>query len=173
MSMKTYRCRRVIESAYCDSRGEAKLSQLLAAAQQISQEHCEAAGIGDSFFRNRGLAFLLAKLRFEIITAPHGGQQLELFTQPNLPTRAQYRRVTDFLDDRGALCCKLDSRWVLVDLESRRLLRHPPEDITLPFLDVAAMPDLRASLPDTLTPRESVTVRYSMIDLNGHMNNTV
>lgn len=173
MSEKTHQMNHGVEYAYCDRQGEARLSYLLAMAQQISMEHCDSAGVGGQFFCDRGMAFLLAKLRLEIPRVPLGGETLSLLTKPNLPIRAQYRRLTDFFDDSGALCCHMDSRWVLVDMASRRMLRRMPDGIDLPFLDGEEMEDFRPSPPRNLTLREEVTVRCSMLDINNHMNNTV
>lgn len=173
MSEKTYQMAHKVEYAFCDRKGEARLSYLLAMAQQISMEHCDSAGVGGQFFYDRGMAFLLAKLRLEIPRAPVGGETLSLFTQPNLPMRAQYRRRTDFSAGDGSLCCRMDSRWVLVDIASRRMLRRLPEGVDLPFLDAEELLDFRPSPPPELTLREEVTVRCSMLDINNHMNNTV
>lgn len=173
MAEKTYEMKQTVGYAFCDPRGEARLSYLLAMAQQISMEHCDSAGVGGQFFYERGMAFLLAKLRLEIPRTPVGGERVTLFTCPNLPMRAQYRRCTDFTDADGGLCCRMDSRWVLVDIESRRVLRRLPDGIDLPFLEAEELVDFRPSPLPELTLREEVTVRYSMLDVNNHMNNTV
>lgn len=174
MPEKTFEMQQSVEYAYCDHRGEARLSYLLAMAQQISMAHCDSGGVGGDFFRDRGTAFLLAKLRLDIPRTPRGSEQLTLFTRPNLPVRAQYRRLTSFSAQDGELLCSMDSRWVLVDIASRHLLRRLPEGIELPFLEAEELPDFRQSLPpDDLTLREEISVRYSMLDINNHMNNTV
>lgn len=173
MGEKTYQMNHGVEYAYCDRRGETRLSYLLAMAQQISMEHCDSVGAGGQYFYDRGMAFLLAKLRLEIPRSPQGGETLTLLTKPNLPLRAQYRRLTDYYDGQDTLCCHMDSRWVLVDIASRRMLRRMPEGLELPFLDAEEMEDFRPSLPKDLTLREEVTVRCSMLDINNHMNNTV
>lgn len=173
MADKTYEMKQTVGYAFCDPNGQARLSYLLAMAQQVSMEHCDSAGVGGWFFHEHGMAFLLAKLRLEIPRTPRGGEKLTLFTCPNLPVRAQYRRCTDFSAANGELCCRMDSRWVLVDIESRRVLRRLPDGINLPFLDAEELVDFRPSPPPNLTLQEEVAVRYSMLDVNNHMNNTV
>lgn len=171
MSEKTYRHTRPIEYAFCDHRGDARLSYLLAAAQQISMEQCDLLGIGGGHLHSLGVAFLLAKLKLDIPKTPHGGEQVELFTQPHLPTRAQYRRCTDFTAADGGLLARMDARWVLVDIQSRRLLRRLPEGLAMPFLDAEELQDFRPAPPEVQTPAEEAVVRCSMLDINGHMNN--
>lgn len=173
MSGKTFEMSRSVSQAYCDHRWEAKLSYLLATAQQISMEHCDSLGIGGSYFRDRGYAFLLAKLRIDIAAPIVGGQVLQLTTRPNLPVRAQYRRLTDFASSGGELLAAMDARWVLVDIESRRLMRRLPEGVEMPFLEPEELSDFRPSPPAELERCEDVTVRYSMLDINQHVNNTV
>lgn len=171
--MKTYSHTRTLDHALCDHRGEPRLSALLAAAQQISMEHCDAAGVGGGFFWERGYAFLLAKLRLEIVRMPRGGEVVSLHSRPNLPVRAQYRRQTRMEDAAGNTLVTVDSRWVLVDIASRRLLRNLPQGIELPFLDAEEMPDLRPAQPPRWEETEVAPVRYTMLDINRHVNNTV
>lgn len=174
MPQKTHIIHRVVTEAYCDPHHQARLSWMLAAAQQISMEHCTSAGIGGSYFRDRGLVFLLAKLHLDIYRIPSGGEEVELFTQPNLPHRAQFRRATRFTATDGSLLAEMDARWVLVDIASRQILRRLPADISLPFLDAEPLPDLRPALPAGELQRcDEVPVRYSMLDINGHVNNAV
>ena len=173
MSGKTFKMSRSVSQAYCDHRWEAKLSYLLATAQQISMEHCDSLGIGGGYFRDRGYAFLLAKLRLDIARPITGGQVLELATRPNLPVRAQYRRLTDFASSSGEMLATMDARWVLVDIESRRLLRRLPDGLEMPFLDPEELSDFRPLPAAELEQCEDVTVGYSMLDINRHVNNTV
>lgn len=173
MAEKIYKMSRTVAQAYCDHRHEARLSYLLATAQQISMEHCDSVDVGGTYFHERGLVFLLAKLHLELYHPICGGELLGLVTSPNLPHKAQYRRLTDFCSADGRLLATMDARWVLVDIDSRRLLRRLPEGIELPFLDAEELVDIRPALPAEMEQCDEVRVRYSMLDINGHMNNTV
>lgn len=173
MSDKTFSMDYVMPYALCDHRGNARLSSLLVAGQQVSMEHCDSAGIGGDFFARNGTAFLLAKLSVDIIRTPMAGEKVTLTTRPNLPMRAQYRRLTEF-SAKDEPIVQMDARWILVDIATHRVLRRLPEGLELPFLDAVPIEDFRATAlscqPEFFA---DLPVRYSMLDINRHVNNAV
>ncbi len=162
-----------IEYSYCDWSNAMKLSYLLGEAQEVSMEHCDALGIGGDYFMSFHKAFLLAKLRGRIWRMPRGGEEVIITTQPNMPVRSQYRRITRILDVEENVLVELDSRWILVDMDTKRIVRRLPEGIKAPFVELTELEDFRSSLPDQMTETERVRVRYNMVDINRHLNNAI
>ena len=70
---------------------------------------------------------------------------------------------------------EVDSRWMLVDLESRRIVRRPPEGLPLPFPEIQGLQDFKFPklAEEEFLPAGRVRVRYSMADTNRHLNNAV
>lgn len=158
----------------CDMNHRLTAGAFLRLAQQISTDQCESIGMNDNFYRQNHAVFLLAKQALQVDRVPRGGEVLTLVTMPEQCKRAVFKRVTEARDEKGERVALLDSRWVLVDTDTRRILRRPPQafeafhfEDEVPFtLDVAIRK------PAETAPAGRVTATYSRCDTNGHMNNT-
>ena len=158
----------------CDMNHRLTAGAFLRLAQQISTDQCESIGMNDDFYRQNHAVFLLAKQALQVDRVPRGGEVLTLVTMPEQCKRAVFKRVTEARDEKGERVALLDSRWVLVDTDTRRILRRPPQafeafhfEDEVPFtLDVAIRK------PAETAPAGRVTATYSRCDTNGHMNNT-
>ncbi len=85
-----------------------------------------------------------------------------------------YKRITEIWDAAGREVALVDSRWVLVDTESRHILRRPtPAIAAVPFADTVDR-ELSFTLPRPERPEPLGEQRalYSLCDQNGHINNT-
>ena len=110
----------------CDMNHRLTAGAFLRLAQQISTDQCESIGMNDDFYRQNHAVFLLAKQALQVDRVPRGGEVLTLVTMPEQCKRAVFKRVTEARDEKGERVALLDSRWVLVDTDTRRILRRPP-----------------------------------------------
>ncbi len=158
----------------CDMNHRLTPGAFLRMAQQISTDQCDSIGMNDDFYRENHAVFLLAKLALQVDRMPRGGEVLTLVTMPEQCKRAVFRRVTEARDEQGGRVALLDSRWVLVDTGTRRILRRPPQAFEIgDFKDeVPFTLDVTIRKPDETAPAGRVTATYSRCDTNGHMNNT-
>ncbi len=173
MSKAIFEDTELINLAYCDSNGNARISNILAIAQLISEKHCISLDMDYNYFVNKGKAFLLAKLSLDISRLPKGNEKITLRTHAYLPNRAIYNRCTDFIDTQGNVIIKLDSRWTLVDIATHRICRGLPEDIVFPFDEPMKQEDFRCLRPTEKTFLHNLKVLPHMLDVNCHVNNTV
>ena len=157
----------------CDFRGRLTPGGLLRLVQQVATDQCTAIGMDDAFYRETRTAFLLAKQAVEVVCPPRRGETLTLSTQGTAPQRAVYKRITRLLGEDGTLRATVDSRWVLVNIENRRILRRPPESYPTGWVEDLPV-DLEQSIhpPQTLEPAGEGRAEYSFCDTNGHLNNT-
>ena len=158
----------------CDMNRRLTPGAFLRMAQQISTDQCVGQGMDDAFYRENHAVFLLAKLALQVERMPENGEVLTLTTMPEQPRRAVYKRVTEARDEKGARVALLDSRWVLVDTDTRHILRRAPEAFNaFPFAqEVPFTLDVTVRKPEEVQPAGSVRATYSRCDSNGHMNNT-
>lgn len=158
----------------CDMNHRLTPGAFLRMAQQISTDQCESIGMNDEFYRQNHAVFLLAKLALKMERTPRGGEVLTLVTMPEQCKRAVYKRVTEARDEKGERVALLDSRWVLVDTDTRRILRRPPEAFEIGRFaeEVPFTLDVTIPKPAETEPSGKVTATYSRCDTNGHMNNT-
>ena len=110
----------------CDMNRRLTAGAFLRMAQQISTDQCVRLGMDDAFYRENHAVFLLAKLALQVERTPQNGEVLTLTTMPEQPRRAVYKRVTEARDEKGERVALLDSRWVLVDTDTRHILRRAP-----------------------------------------------
>lgn len=161
-----------LAQADCDLANCAMPAALLRKAQQLAIDHCNTIGLTDDVYRRTGTAFLTAKVALEIYRPIRLGEELRATTIPSQPKRAVYNRLTTFEDGQGELAALYDSRWVLVDVNSRRILRQPPEGLPISFAQTAER-ELDFSL-NRLPAEEGreILAGYSLCDCNRHINNT-
>ncbi len=160
----------------CDPWQRMSPASVLRRVQEAGTAHCESLGLGDELYQRTGTAFLLAKLSLLVLARmPHLGEAVTVHTQAYGMRRAVYHRVTALHAQNGDKLCEADSRWVLVDVEARRILRKPLEEFTAYFNgepDAAGMHPMEMPKPGELLPLGELCAGYSVCDRNGHVNNT-
>ena len=161
-----------LAQADCDLANRAMPAALLRKAQQLAIDHCNAVGLTDDVYLRTGTAFLMAKVALEIYRPIRLGEQLRATTMPSQPKRAVYNRLTTFEDEQGQLAALYDSRWVLVDVNSRRILRQPPEGLPIAF-DQTVDKELDFGVERLpVSQGRPILAGYSLCDCNRHINNT-
>ena len=156
----------------CDFTAHMRPAALLSCTQQVGTDHCISFGLDSSVHARTHTAFLLAKQALEFYRVPAVNETLTFVSRPEGARRAVYKRVHEVLDESGALVARVDSRWVLVDTESRRILRRPPEELALPWPErVEEELDLTIHKAAELSEPVEQVARYSLCDENGHLNN--
>lgn len=155
----------------CDFQNRMKLSSILRQVEQVSMDNCTAIGVDAAMYERTHTAFLLGKLTMEIYDTVTVGDRILLDTSAALPIRAVYHRYTS-LSRGGTEVVGVDTRWMLVNTQTRRILRHPPEEFQLPFLEKPAKElDFTLQKMTSGRPVETVKAEYSRVDINGHLNN--
>lgn len=162
----------VVQQYDCDVNRTMKASALLRHVQQISIDHCDALGITAEQYEKTHTVFLLAKLSVDLYDKIPEGSLLKLVTRACYPVKAVYHRYTDILDEHGTKLAFVDAHWILVDTQSKRILRKAPEELNLPFgEEPMQLHEEIPKIPDAAMVKQE-TIRYSQVDLNHHLNNT-
>ncbi len=148
-------------------------TQLCNYLEDAAGAHADALGVGVADLQAKGLTWILAKMRLDIIRLPEEGEAVRVHTRPIGIERLQFRR--DFTVSVGdEAVARAVSQWVIMNLASRRLERMPVDITALtperpdPAMDDA---DIRPGDPASGLPGPSFPVRLDDIDRNGHVNN--
>lgn len=163
----------VVTQNECDLNARMRLAALLRRVQQISTDHCTNLGITDEDYKRTHSGFLLAKMSVEVYEDIKVGDEIRLLTHPGIAQKAVYPRYTEIFHKDGRLAAAVDARWILVDTESKRILRRCPEDLPIDFgNETVTMHDI--SIPKVKDAEQAgeVPVSYSRCDINRHLNNT-
>lgn len=169
-----YESRHYISECDCDFALRLTAGGLLRLVQEVSTRHCTLLGVTPERYEATHTAFLLAKLCARVHLDIPAGEEVTVVTTPSAPVRAVYHRYTAIMLGEDKLAAEVDARWVLVDTQTRRILRKAPPELGLPF-GASSVPELEVSIPKpqgkpVLVGREKAL--YSRCDQNRHLNNT-
>lgn len=161
----------------CDQGDLLKVSSVMKYMQQTSSEQLEALGFSTDRLLQENMVFLLSKMSLRIHRMPRCGESLLVGTAPVTPRGARF--VREFIIDsaEGERLVSALSLWILVDPATRRILRPASFPYALRFEQEA----LAGIVEDAPLPKAQgapifemdIPVRYSHIDVNRHINNTV
>lgn len=161
----------------CDCNNLLKISAAMRYMQQTSSEQLEYLGFSPAKLYEEGMVFLLSKMCIKVHRMPVCTENLVVGTAPVTPRGARF--VREFIIDSPAgerLLSGL-SLWILVNPGTRKILRPASFPYALSFQEAA----LGGVVDDIAFPKQReqaslsmrVPVRYSQIDVNHHVNNTV
>lgn len=156
-----------------DMHGNLTMGHVLRLAQQITMEHCDELGYGAAQLRAKNRAFVLAKLRIDVERLPVQGEEVKLVTMAYGPKRIVYQRVTQIRTPEDEVLVSVDSRWTMIDTATWRITRDVETGLVEQMLPVQEFADIRMQNVEYTGEKPAVQVRYSMLDVNRHVNNAV
>lgn len=157
-----------------DYLGNIQPGSLFRYAQQVANTQCAVMGITDETYAKTNTAFLLARQALHISHMPHVDEKLTMITAPERMRHAVNKRLYTVYDSNGTELAFIDSRWVLVDLDKRTILRTRPPELDGPWAEESLPRSLSMRLKKAETTEEAgaCTATYSRCDMNGHLNNS-
>lgn len=159
-----------------DFNKQLKLSTLFSYFQDIASLASADLGFGiETLEKKFGVAWILTRIRVDILRMPNWDEEITIETWPLEPTRVEFDRDYLVKDASGNIIIKAVSKWVIMDIKERKIKRsdliqiHYPEKITK-----RAIAGKLAKLKDfgKLEPVYDKVIGYSDIDFNGHLNNS-
>lgn len=169
----TYTEHHTVRDTDADINGWMKPAALLRYAEQLATDQSCGLGMGEAFFKSIQRAYLLGKQSLEFRRVPRKDEKLEFVTIPERSRRGTNKRLTVVRDEAGQEVALVDSRWILVDTASGRIVRHP-EELTERHWNAEVAGELPQSMPRAAELASAGTrcATYSLCDINGHLNNT-
>jgi len=165
----------VLRTADCDMFGTWRPSAILEVMQETAGIHSAQCGLPRNVLDEMGVAWVISRTRVEMQRLAHAGESLTVETYPTPNRHMFFPRSHIFRDASGEVIGSANSLWVLIDFESRAVVKRD---------DIAAMlPDNRdlkpaAGMPATVRPLAGETVtgeiipQFTDMDVNVHVNNT-
>lgn len=158
-----------------DFKSEMKISSILRHFQEAASLHVDKLGIGISDMQaNNQIAWVLAKIRIEIKRYPKLKEKLTIETWPQLPGTIEYQRDFIVKDENGDTIIKALSSWIIINTDTREIQRSNLVSLShLAIYTERPLGNLLSRFKPVKVVRECYqrTVRYSDIDLMGHLNN--
>ena len=162
-----------INDAASDRFGRLKPSMLLYYIQEVAGVHGSALGASYEVLAERNLFWAILRTRVQITRLPRNGETVRLETWPLPTTRVAYPRSVVAYDEAGQEVFRAISLWVLMDSNTRTMVLPGKSGIAVTgTLQGGELAVPTSILPKTYENRCSRTVRFTDLDVNGHMNNT-
>lgn len=166
----------IVTEPECDISKRIKLSNIMRHAQQMGSDHLMSKNIDYNNMCDDGMVFLVGKLRISINRRPSFGEKLVLTTIPMNPKGVQFIRDTIFETESGERLIHVSISWVLADPKTRRILRPRVFDrygFTMNPNDGEQVTSYRIKRPQGQGIYHLRQIKYTDLDYNGHVNNSV
>lgn len=148
---------------------------LLDMFQDLAGLHAEELGVGYQDLKEKNMAWVVLYQRYEIKKLPPYLKTVQLVTWPKPKNRLEFEREYLLKNEQGEILVEGISNWVIIDLNTRRLVRSDHTHFNGEYETQTNYPDKckrKLSLDATkITDTFTYCVTLEDIDHNGHMNN--
>ena len=170
---KTYRKTYQITTNMLDCHDCLKMSTLLDVAQEVAGDHAEELGCGFETMIKQDLIWVIVRNYVEIIKKPINFKEIEVVTYPLKPRFVEFNRETEFYHNGELFAVSRSTRMVInikdFSVKAPDFFKGFDDDLGYFKRRIRKLPVIEKS---QLQKVKEVDVLYSMLDHNGHMNNT-
>ncbi len=159
-----------------DINGFWRLDYIFRNMQELAGCHSNILHVGRKELLTHHIVWMLARAHIKIDRYPRSGATVRMRTWPGIPGKITMSRFFEFFDEENARfgCCS--TAWILVDIESRRIILTQNLPFQLPGYDNTYPDPLPEPKKFRLPVQEFAqtverTPLYCDVDGNGHMNN--
>lgn len=164
----------VIPNRDVDINKKLRFSSLFAYFQDIACEHSGIIGADvDTLANEYGIAWILMRMRVEIIRMPSIYEEVLLSTWP-IGDKTLFDRDYTLTDIDGNSIVKCSSIWILMDLKKREIVKQRPFDflpIEFPTHRALKVKPSKIKQPGEVSFCFKKEVSLSDLDYNMHLNN--
>ncbi len=160
-----------------DAAWRLKPTSFMNMAQEAAGRHAVYLGFGYDDLIKNNTAWILSRVHVEFPDTPKWREEITLNTWHKGLNRLFFLRDFVLTDNDGKERVKATTSWLVLNLETRRLVRDPEllEEGTVCNENALETPADKVQMPKDLEPELVRThlVSYSDIDTNGHTNNAM
>lgn len=146
-------------------------------AQEAAGNHAVHLGFGYDDLIAANTAWILSRVHVEFPDAPRWREEVTLNTWHKGLNRLFFLRDFVITDNDGKERVKATTSWLVLNLETRRLVRDPKliEDGTVCTENVIETPADKVQMPKDVEVEHVMdhAVAYSDVDMNAHANNAM
>lgn len=152
---------------------ELKLPSFFRMMQDIATEDAEVLDIGKRQTIDKGLFWVITRVELEVIRMPKYLEKTKLTTYPGDDMRFIFPRYFLLEDLNGNPLIRVSSVWMVLRRDNHQPALNPFEGRKFPQEHLEGELSLPKKCSGEATNLlEHRKVRYSDVDLNGHLNNT-
>ena len=146
-------------------------------AQEAAGNHAVYLGFGYDDLIASNTAWILSRVHVEFPDAPRWRDEITLTTWHKGLNRLFFLRDFVLTDNEGRERVKATTSWLVLNLETRRLVRDPKlmEEGTVCTENVIETPADKVQMPKDVEAEHVMdhVVAYSDVDMNAHANNAM
>ena len=175
--MKKYIQNHKIACYDTDAAWRLKPASFMNLAQEAAGNHAVYLGFGYDDLIKTNTAWILSRVHVAFIDTPLWREDITLTTWHKGLNRLFFLRDFILTDKDGKERVKATTSWLVMNLETRRLVRDPGlmEDGTVCTENALETPADKVQMPKDMEPEHVIdhVVAYSDIDTNAHANNAM
>jgi acyl-ACP thioesterase len=159
-----------------DASGRLKPASFMNLAQEAAGRHAVYLGFGYDDLIVTNTAWILSRVHIRFVDTPMWKDDVVLSTWHKGLNRLFFVRDFRLTDKEGRTRVEATTSWLVMNLETRRLVRDPQlREGSECLEDVIATPAGKVQMPKDVEPQLMFEhlVAYSDIDVNGHANNAM
>lgn len=160
-----------------DASWRLKPTSFMNLAQEAAGLHAVHLGFGYDDLIVNNTAWILSRVHIEFLDTPKWRENITLTTWHKGLNRLFYLRDFILTDGNGKERVTATTSWLVLNLETRRLVRDPQlmEEGTVNLENAIETPADKVQLPKDVEPVLAFehVVGYSDVDMNGHANNAM
>jgi acyl-ACP thioesterase len=159
-----------------DASGRLKPASFMNLAQEAAGQHAVYLGFGYDDLIATNTAWILSRVHIRFVDTPIWKDDVVLSTWHKGLNRLFFVRDFRLTDKEGRTRVEATTSWLVMNLETRRLVRDPQlREGSECLEDVIATPAGKVQMPKDVEPQLMFEhlVAYSDIDVNGHANNAM
>lgn len=170
--MLIYNCEFILRQSDFDCNDNIKPSAILDLFQSVAADHATQLGFGFDPMKEKGLAWVIVKTKFDILKPLKASERIKVETLPHPKGLVDYTRDYFIYGEEGSLAVIGTSQWVLIDFATRKIARATT-DFNGEFVNKFAYEDKRIEKVAPFNGDSAYTHAVSVVDLdhNGHVNN--
>lgn len=160
-----------------DSKWRLKPASFMDLAQEAANTHAATLGFGyDDLIQSR-TAWVLSRVNIHFLKSPLWRDEVTLTTWHKGLERLFFLRDFILTDKEGNECIKATTSWIVLNLDTRRLVRDPKlmDEGTICSDNALETPAGKVQMPKDIEAKFVMDhiVSYSDVDLLGHTNNAM
>ena len=167
-----FRSEFTVDAAHSDCFGRLKPSSILYFVQEVAGQHCAQLALDWDTLAEKRMFWAVIRHRVQVTRLPKKGETITVETWPMPTTRVAFPRSVVAYGSDGAELFRTISIWVLMDMDTRAMILPGKSGVEVPgLLRGSELAPPRSLVPVSLSSQLRRKVRFTELDVNGHMNN--
>ena len=162
-----------ITSVDVDCNYELKLSNLFKYLQIVASNHVGKLHASHQEIVKHNLLWVVIRMDVKIFRTPILDEEVTISTHPGETRSIIFPRFFEVYDSKGKLIISASSLWALMDKTTRTVVLKPDGFVKIKGeVDKDDLSQPEKIIGEASNEVDKVKVKYTDLDLNGHLNNT-